>query len=72
MKNNTTKASEALHTVETSTTYYLVRTYYTDIPSELQLFSFTNNQLPVTLHPCYFKAQISEFLQHLLPPWCLV
>jgi len=72
MKNNTAKTSEALCITETSPTYYLFRTYYTYSPSQPQLFSFTNNQLPFTPHPCYFKAQVSEFVQHLLRPWCLV
>ena len=70
--NNTAKASEELRTAVISLAYYFVRTYYTNSPSQPQLFSFTNNQLPVTLNPCYFKEQVFEFVRHFVPPWCLV
>jgi hypothetical protein len=71
-KKNIPKASEMLRTAETPTTYYLFRTYYTYNPLQPHLFSFTNNQLPFTLNHCYFKVQISEFVQHLLLAWYLV
>jgi len=72
MINNTANASEALCIAETSPTYSLFRTYYTYSPSQPQLFSFTNNQMPVTLLPWYFKVQIPEFMQYLLSPRCIV